>query len=830
MRKHHNLHRVVFLLWLAQLLSLEVNAQKPTRTSLPAKSERDLSQHSLTSQSPDVHVDRSDLGMVVSDSAAASRVGSEVLRRGGNAVDAAIATAFALAVTWPDAGNIGGGGFMMIRPADGKNPRCIDYREVAPQTMQANSFTKTDTTFAHKAVGVPGTVRGLELAHQQYGQMPWRELVLPAVKLARDGVQVDAPLAKTLNQVLSEERIKRGGVFAEFKRVFGHPDQRYWEAGDRLIQKDLAKTLELIANEGAKAFYSGFIADLITEEMKRGNGEITLQDLKNYQAISRDVIRGKYREYTILAAPPPSSGGTCIVEALNILESFNLRELDRYDPKTIHLIAEAMRRAFADRAMHLGDPDFTDIPKHLTEKVYAAGLAKEIDKNHATSSHLVGPPITEGYESPDTTHFSVVDPQGMAVSNTYTLEATWGSRIVVQGAGFILNNEMGDFNWFPGETNTLGRIGTEPNQLQGGKRMLSSQCPVILERDGNLVMVTGSPGGRTIINTVLCILLNYIDFQYSPARAVSSMRMHQQWFPDQILLEAMDQLPHSRIANRLAQMGHKVANRPAQGAAHTIAIEDKDQIRIGISDYRRSGRPASLRSANITTWHFSEPPGTSLDLTQSTGHQPLQWSGRLTGATTNGHDQLRLSGTSKKASGVPRSVSESIGSKQRQIVINKAIAQIPSITGLPEKIGNYAIEIKLNDSHFTDQASDEVITFSLGEGSAQNREHRLKLNIGLSEKKQLCVWMECDQNRTEQMQIASQSQLMNPTLLRMQLDTISNQALVKTRPASAGNWKDEITLKLSKRIDPDHVEITYNSDVFTSDDWVEIDRIEILGW
>lgn len=585
---------------------------------------------------------RSDGGIVVSDSRIASQIGRDVLLDGGNAVDAAVATAFALSVSWPEAGNIGGGGFMLVRPANGKKPVCIDYRETAPISMQQDSFKRTDTTFNQKAVGVPGTVRGLALAHAKYGRLRWARLVMPASKLAMKGVPIDAPLARSLNYVLAIPSVQTGDRFAELRRVYGKPDGSMWEVGDKLLLPDLAATLRIIGQEGANSFYEGAIAKQLLAEMKRGDGEISQEDLNRYRAVIRPAMKGKFRGYTVLGAPPPSSGGTCIIEALNIIENFNMSKWDRYDPKCIHLIAETCKRVFADRARYLGDPDYTRIPEFLTSKKYAREVAKSIDLKRATPSNLITPEINVIKESPDTTHFSIVDKDGMAVSNTYTLEATWGSRIVVKGAGFVLNNEMGDFNWFPGETTEAGRVGTKPNTVAGGKRMLSSQSPTMLEKDGQLILVTGSPGGRTIINTVLGIVLGVTEFNLPAARAVAGARMHHQWFPDQLDLEALDQPPHSRVRAKLEGMGHRVGNRPKQGSAHTVAIEPDSGIRIGIADRRRSGGPAGHEHDTLARWDFDNDMNTPLPSASFRGRTKGEWTNALSNSGTDGNGCLSI--------------------------------------------------------------------------------------------------------------------------------------------------------------------------------------------
>lgn len=595
----------------------------------------------LSADDERVEVIRSDGGIVVSDSRIASQIGRDVLLDGGNAVDAAVATAFALAVSWPEAGNIGGGGFMLLRPANGKNPVCVDYRETAPISMQKDSFTRSDTTFTQKAVGVPGTVRGLALAHAKHGHLDWSRLVMPASKLALQGVPIDPPLAKSLNYVLSIPSVQSENKYSELRRVYGKPDKSDWKAGDTLLLPDLATTLRLIA-EGPDSFYKGAIAKQLVEEMNRGDGEISLNDLDQYKAIIRPAMKGRFRGYTVLGAPPPSSGGTCIIEALNILENFNMTKWDRYDPQCIHLIAETCRRVFADRARYLGDPQYTRIPEFLTSKKHAREIAKSIDLNQATPSGLITPEINVISESPDTTHFSIVDKNGMAVSNTYTLEASWGSRIVVKGAGFLLNNEMGDFNWFQGETNEAGRIGTKPNTVAAGKRMLSSQSPTMLEKDGKLVLVTGSPGGRTIINTVLGIVLGVTEFSLTPEQAVAGARMHHQWFPDRLDLEALEHVPHSRVQSKLADMGHQIGNRPKQGSAHTVAIDQASNMRIGIADRRRSGGPAAHGYDTIARWDFDDDVNTQLPQAAFHGKIKRKWTNALPASTIDGSGCLTI--------------------------------------------------------------------------------------------------------------------------------------------------------------------------------------------
>jgi gamma-glutamyltranspeptidase/glutathione hydrolase len=520
-------------------------------------------------------------GLVVSVSAPGSDVGVAILKRGGNAVDAAVATAFALAVTFPAAGNIGGGGFMMIYPGGTAEPVCIEYRETAPAAASKTMFPPNHDGYGHKAVGVPGTVRGLWEAHRKFGKLPWKDVVLPAVKLADDGFAIDAQLAGSLNSVVATS-----SDYPELRRVFGKSSAD-WAAGDRLVQKDLGKTLRLIAEQGPDAFYKGAIADLFVAEMKAGGGLITKEDLAGYTANARAPIHGTYRGYDIYGPPPPSSGGTCLVEMLNILENFDLKQQGRWSPATMHLMIEAMRRAYCDRARSLGDPAFTKIPTQLTTKEYGRELAKGIDLKKATRSEDLARDIPLAKEGDNTTHFSVIDKNGMAVANTYTLERSYGSRVVVKGAGFLLNNEMIDFNWRPGYTDRSGTIGTEPNQIAPGKRMLSSQTPTIVAREGKVVLVTGSPGSRTIINTVLGMVVNVIDFGMDVQAAVDAPRLHHQWFPDEARFEGSSDYPE--LVEKLRAMGHSMVGA-RQGDAHSIWVDPKTGKYYGAADKRISGK------------------------------------------------------------------------------------------------------------------------------------------------------------------------------------------------------------------------------------------------
>jgi gamma-glutamyltranspeptidase/glutathione hydrolase len=524
-------------------------------------------------------------GMVVAVSPPGADVGLAILQKGGNAVDAAVATAFAMAVTYPAAGNIGGGGFMLIYPGGKREPVVIEYRETAPAAASKTMYRKGESIYTHRAVGVPGTVRGLALAHQKFGKLPWKDLVLPAVKLAEDGFAIDNALASSLNWIVGSS-----DDFPELRRVLGKKQGRAdWKAGDRLVQKDLGKTLRLISEQGPDAFYKGLVADLIAAEMKRGGGLITKTDLAAYRAHARTPIHGTYRGYDVYGPPPPSSGGICLVEMLNILENFELRKEARWSPATLHLMLETMRRAYCDRARNLGDPAFTQIPAHLTAKDYARKLARSIDLKHATPSADLARDIPLAAEGDSTTHFSVVDKDGMAVANTYTLERSYGSRVVVKGAGFVLNNEMMDFNWRPGVTDRRGTIGTAPNQIAPGKRMLSSQTPTILAKDGKVVLLTGSPGSRTIINTVLCVVVNVVDFDMNIQAAVDAPRLHHQWFPDAARFEGNRRYPETM--QKLKQMGHTIQGT-RQGDAHSIWVDPRTGRYYGAADRRIDGRAA----------------------------------------------------------------------------------------------------------------------------------------------------------------------------------------------------------------------------------------------
>ena len=535
-------------------------------------------------------------GMVLCSSDIACDAGASILARGGNAVDAAVATAFAMAVTYPAAGNLGGGGFFVVKTAD--TVTAFDFRERAPlastQTMyldSAGNIDRSRTATGYLAPGVPGTPRGLELAHRKHGTLPWREVVMPAVELAR-GFPLSAALARSLNR----EVTRNMQPYAASVSAYGKPGGGEWITGDTIRLPDLARTLEAIANDGADVFYRGWIADSIAADMARNGGVISRQDLADYVAKERAPVHGTYRGFDIYAMAPPSSGGVALVQMLNIVEQFDLRREPRYSPRTLHLTVEAMRRAYLDRAKHLGDPDFVSVPvERLTSKDYAAQLSAAIDSNRASVSTQLAPELlaaATASESEETTHISVVDANGMAVSLTYTLEGGYGSHVVARGTGVLLNNEMGDFNKKPGFTGLGGDIGTPANLIAPGKRMLSSMTPTIVTRDGELVLVTGSPGGRTIINTVFNVVLNVLEYDMDVRPAVDAPRHHHQWLPDTVSFEA-NAIPDSTL-ERLRAMGHAARMRGGQGDAHTIRYDAATRTARGANDRRSEDSKVSV--------------------------------------------------------------------------------------------------------------------------------------------------------------------------------------------------------------------------------------------
>lgn len=527
-------------------------------------------------------------GMVVSQEEKASRIGVDILKRGGNAVDAAVAVGFALAVTLPRAGNIGGGGFMMIHLANGNETIALDYREAAPAAATATMFLDEGGNPAPgksrdsgMAVGVPGTVRGLALAREKYGsgKFSLSDLIAPALALAREGFAVNDDLADTLAQSAG-----RLGRHSSTRAIFFSGNAPLG-LGDQLAQGDLATTLAAIAKDGPDAFYSGPVAEKIIAAVAQAGGIMTLDDLKAYRPIQRQPVRGIYRGHDLVSMPPPSSGGVHLIEILNILEGFDLAASGAESALTLHLLAEAMKPAYADRAQFLGDPDRVKIPvRGLTDKNYAATLRARIDPDHARAANEVtaGDPLP--YESDQTTHFSVVDADGNAVANTYTLNFSYGVGLVAEGTGVLLNNEMDDFSAKPGAQNAYGLVGSDANSVAPGARPLSSMTPTFVFKDGRLVLVTGSPGGSRIISTTLQVISNVIDHGMNIAEAVGAPRIHHQWRPDFLLTEKGLSPDTLKL---LEAKGQKVRVGSSSGSANSILIAPSGLT--GAGDPRQRG-------------------------------------------------------------------------------------------------------------------------------------------------------------------------------------------------------------------------------------------------
>jgi len=528
----------------------------------------------------------SQTGMVAAQNRIPAEIGAQVLADGGNAVDAAIAVGFALAVTLPRAGNIGGGGFMLVYDAESDTSTAIDYREMAPLGATRDMFLDASgnadpnvSRNSHKATGVPGTVAGFYYAHKEFGKLPWQRLVQPAVDLARDGIIVNQDLSSQL-----KNRQRRLCIDDTSCAYFYKPGKVPYEMGERFMQTDLANTLQLIADEGADAFYHGAIAEKIAAEMESGGGLVDMASLAAYEPVIREPLRGVYRGHEIVAMPPTSSGGVHILQMLNILQHFPIAEFGAGSANEIHVLAEVMRLAYADRSEHLGDPDFHDVPVDwLTSEKYAAELAATIDMNKARPSSDVKPGVPVAAESEDTTHFSVIDVQGNMVSSSYTLNLSYGSGIAVAGAGFLLNNEMEDFVSKPGVPNVFGLLGGEANAVQPLKRPLSSMTPVMVFKDGEPFMATGSPGGARIITAVLQMIVNVIDHGRGIAEAANMARIHHQWFPDQVHVESGHSPDTIRI---LRDRGHKVVN--SQSTYTSLqTVGKKDGLFLGAADPRR---------------------------------------------------------------------------------------------------------------------------------------------------------------------------------------------------------------------------------------------------
>ncbi|MBI1770888.1 MAG: gamma-glutamyltransferase, partial [Burkholderiales bacterium] len=522
-------------------------------------------------------------GMVATEQALATQVGLDILKRGGNAVDAAVAVGFALAVVLPNAGNIGGGGFMIIHDSKSGKDIALDFRELAPEKASRDMYLDAKgnvisgkSLYSHLAVGIPGTVSGMDLALRKYGSMKWKDVIAPAIRLADQGFEISPHLAEVIDS--SKNQL---GKWPASRAIFFR-DGKPMLAGERLLQKDLAQSLRLIAEQGPSAFYEGAVAKKIVAEMQQHEGLISVSDLKNYKAVERIPVRGNYRGYEVVSMPPPSSGGVHIIQMLNMLEHYPLKEQGANSAQTLHQLSEVMKLAYADRSEFLGDPDYYKVPtKALTSRAYADELVKRIQPDHATPSAEIKPGKPLPYESDQTTHYSVADKFGNVVATTYTLNLNFGSGIVATGTGIVLNNEMDDFSVKAGVPNAFGLLGGDANAVQGWKRPLSSMSPTIVLKDGKPFLVTGSPGGSRIITTTLQTILNVIDHDMNVAEATISPRIHQQWMPDQLRFEKGISMDTLRL---LEQKGQVL--RPTGTLGKTQTIQIVPQGFAGYSDPR----------------------------------------------------------------------------------------------------------------------------------------------------------------------------------------------------------------------------------------------------
>lgn len=550
----------------------------------------------------DSYVSKAKEGMVATSHELASTAGQQALKNGGNAVDAAVAASFAISVVRPQSTGIGGGGFLLIHTKDSE-PKAFDFRERAPRAAKRDmfldahgkpkSFTYAGHTLenaslnGHLAVGTPGLIKGLAEVHRRYGKLPWKDLVQPAIDLAEKGF----PVYKELEDAI-KDRSKVLLTFPATKKIF-FPDGKPLKAGETLVQKDLAWTLRQVAAKGAEGFYQGAVAERLINEMKQGKGILTREDLKTYEVKERAPVKGTYRGHKIVSMPPPSSGGVHVIEMLNILENYNLKELGFHSASSIHRIAEAMRRAYADRARYLGDPDFVAVPvKGLISKKYASELVKSIQPDQASDSKTIGAGNPLPYESSSTTHISIVDKEGNAVATTQTINYTFGSGVVAAGTGVVLNDEMDDFAIAPDTPNAFGLVGGVANSVQARKTMLSSMTPTLVyDKNGALKLVVGSPGGSRIINATLQTIINTIDYNMPLEDAVHAYRIHQQWLPDLLYIEPNGLSPET--IESLKKMGYPISfEREEIGDVQAVARDGDGWI--GVSDTRSDGKPLGL--------------------------------------------------------------------------------------------------------------------------------------------------------------------------------------------------------------------------------------------
>jgi gamma-glutamyltranspeptidase/glutathione hydrolase len=527
-------------------------------------------------------------GMVVSAHPIASEVGIQILKKGGNAVDAAVAVGFALAVTHPSAGNLGGGGFMVINFENGQKTT-FDYREKAPASTHKNiylnekgEYDSKRSTSGWSSSGVPGSVAGMVAALEKYGNLSLHDVIQPAIDLAENGFVMDYRMVDFVNAYY-----KRFMIYPSSKKIFTKNGKKF-EENDTLIQRDLANTLRLIRDKGRDGFYEGYVAELIADQAKENGGYISLEDLANYEPAERVPLIGKYHDYEIVSMGPPSSGGTALIQTLNVLENFKIDKNDWGSSTYIHNLTETLKYIYADRSEHLGDEDFYPVPKDwLLSKEYAKTIFEKI-KTDAVPSSQINPGIPSGKESLETTHYSIADAFGNAVSVTTTINSTFGNKIVVEGAGFLMNNEMDDFSAKPGEPNQFGLLGSEANSIQPGKRMLSSMTPTIVTKEGKPILIIGSPGGSRIITTVIQVVLNVLTFEMDIQEAINMPRVHHQWYPDSLYFEK--HAINLDAIDALKSRGHKIGSEIGIGRAQGIFIDRKNNLFWGAADPRSYGK------------------------------------------------------------------------------------------------------------------------------------------------------------------------------------------------------------------------------------------------